>query len=141
MWSLPMRADSTVIGTLNFYRLSGAVLDEPIDTVQVLADVVAAMLVTDPPVGSQYAVADRWAGRAVVHQAVGILMAQLHLGPDDAMAMLRACARVTGGRAARSGRPGRHRRGHGPIRLYTPSRAATSTGGQAKLSEPVPRLT
>lgn len=92
LWSLPMRADSTVIGTLNFYRLSGAVLDEPIDTVQVLADVVAAMLVTDPPVGSQYAVADRWAGRAVVHQAVGILMAQLHLGPDDAMAMLRAYA-------------------------------------------------
>jgi hypothetical protein len=92
LWSLPMRADSAVIGTLNFYRRSGAVLAEPIDTVQLLADVVAAMLVTDPAAGSQYAVADRWAGRAVVHQAVGILMAQLSLGPDDAMAVLRAHA-------------------------------------------------
>ena len=62
LWSLPMRADSVVVGTLNFYRLSGAVLAEPIDAVQVLADVVAAMLVTDPAAGSQYAVADRWPG-------------------------------------------------------------------------------
>lgn len=92
LWSLPMRADGKVIGTLNFYRLSGAALAEPIDVVQVLADAVAAMLLTDPAADSQYAVADRWAARSVVHQATGILMAQLHLGPDDAMAVLRAHA-------------------------------------------------
>jgi hypothetical protein len=92
LWSLPMHADSKVIGTLNLYRLSGAALAEPIDTAQVLADAAAAMLMTNPAAGSQYAVADRWAARALVHQAVGILMAQLSLGPDDAMAVLRAHA-------------------------------------------------
>jgi AmiR/NasT family two-component response regulator len=70
----------------------GAALAEPIDAVQVLADAVAAMLITNPAADSQYAVVDRWAARAVVHQATGILMAQLGLGPDDAMAVLRAHA-------------------------------------------------
>jgi hypothetical protein len=92
LWSLPMHADSEVIGTLNLYRLSGAALAEPVDAAQILADAVAAMLLTDPAAGSQYALADRWAARAVVHQAAGILMAQLSLGPNDAMAVLRARA-------------------------------------------------
>jgi hypothetical protein len=100
LWSLPMHADSKVLGTLNLYRLSGAALTEPIDAVQVLADAVAAMLITNPAADSQYAVADRWAARAVVHQATGILMAQLSLGPDDAMAVLRAHAFTAAARLA-----------------------------------------
>ena len=92
LWSLPMHADSDVIGTLNLYRLSGAVLAEPIDAAQVLADAVAVMLIGDPAADSEHADAAGRAARSVVHQAVGILMAQLGLGVDDALAVLRAHA-------------------------------------------------
>ena len=93
LWSLPMHADSDVIGTLSLYRLSGACLAEPIDTAQVLADAAAAMLCHDPEAQAPRTGTAGHAGhaaRAVVHQAVGVLMVQLCLGPDDAMTVLRA---------------------------------------------------
>jgi hypothetical protein len=100
LWSLPMHAGRKVIGTVNLYRLSGAVLAEPIDAAQALADAVTVLLVRDPAMASQYGGGARLPARSVVHQAVGILMAQLRLGPDDAMALLRAHAFAAGAQLA-----------------------------------------
>jgi hypothetical protein len=95
LWSLPMHVDGDVIGTLSLYRLSGTSLAEPIDAAQALADTVAVILLHDLATEARHADTEGQAARTVVHQAVGMLMAQLGLGPDDAMTVLRAHAFTT----------------------------------------------
>jgi hypothetical protein len=96
LWSLPMRTAGQVIGTISVYRLAGDTLAEPVDAAQVLADAAAVMLVADPAAGSEIPGADPWTSRALVHQAVGILMAQLGIDIGDALAVLRSRAFTTG---------------------------------------------
>lgn len=92
LWSVPMHSDGEVIGTLSFHRLSGTVPAETMDAAQILADGAAMLLLNDPAAKSQDPGAAGWAARAVVHRAVGKLMVQLGLGPDDALAVLRSRA-------------------------------------------------
>jgi len=50
--------------------------------------------VKDPDIldDDRYAKADSWNSRARIHQATGMVMAQLRVSPDDAMALIRAHA-------------------------------------------------
>jgi len=104
LWSLPMRTAGEVIGTISLYRLAGGALAEPVDAAQVLADAAAVMLLTDPAAGSEVPDADPWTSRSVVHQAVGILMAQLGTGAGGALAVLRSRAFTTGTQLAQVAR-------------------------------------
>jgi hypothetical protein len=81
-----------VIGTISLYRLAGGALAEPIDAIQILADAAAALLLADPAAAADIPGQSPWTVRAVVHQAVGKLMAQFGTGAGEALAMLRSHA-------------------------------------------------
>lgn len=92
LWPLPMRLTGEVVGTISVYRLAGGALAEPVDAAQVLADAAASLLLADPATVAEIPDTGPWIARAVVHQAVGQLMAQFGTGAGDALAMLRSRA-------------------------------------------------
>jgi hypothetical protein len=92
LWAFPMHSAGDVIGTMNLYRISQSPLAESIDAVQFLADTVAATLLREPSALAEMADACAWSSRAVVHQATGMLIAQLGVSIDDALAVLRSYA-------------------------------------------------
>jgi len=92
LWAFPMHSAGDVIGTMNLYRLSHGPLAESIDAVQFLADTLAATLLREPSGLAEMADASAWSSRAVVHQATGMLVAQLGVSIDDALAVLRSYA-------------------------------------------------
>jgi hypothetical protein len=92
LWSFPMCVGSAVIGTLSVYRLAGETLAEPPRAAQALADAAGALLVQDPPDASDTPASGGFGARAVVHLAVGKLVAQLGLTPEDALVVLRSRA-------------------------------------------------
>jgi hypothetical protein len=92
LWAFPMHSAGDVIGTMNLYRISQSPLVESIDAVQFLADVLAATLLREPSALAEMADASAWSSRAVVHQATGMLVAQLGVSIDDALAVLRSYA-------------------------------------------------
>lgn len=100
LWSIPMRSDHEVIGAISMYRMSQGTLAEPIDAVQFVADAMAATLLRDPSAVAEAADAGAWSSRAVVHQATGMLVSQLGVSVDDALAVLRSHAFATGGHLA-----------------------------------------
>ena len=67
-------------------------------TGQLLINAVGVALARDPDLldDERLARANSWNSRARVNQAVGMVMAQLRLGPDDAIALLRAHAYAHG---------------------------------------------
>jgi GAF domain/ANTAR domain len=94
VWAIPMLPAGPTIGVITLYRAGGD-LDYSLDDAQLLADAVGAALLDD----SDKAGGDRfpaWSDRARVHQAAGMTIAQLAIGPDDAMAILRAHAYAEG---------------------------------------------
>lgn len=95
LWAFPMHSAGEVIGTVNLYRVSASPLVESIDGVQFLADTLATNLLGDPAALAEMADASAWSSRAVVHQATGMLVAQLGVGVDDALAVLRSHAFAT----------------------------------------------
>ena len=92
VWSLPMRMTGELLGTVSIYRLAGGTLAEPVDAAQVLADATALLLLADPATVAEIPGEGPWTARAVVHQAVGQLMAQFGTGAEEALAMLRSRA-------------------------------------------------
>jgi hypothetical protein len=92
LWAFPMHSAGDVIGTMNLHRLSQSPLVESIDAVQFLADTLAATLLREPSALAEMADASAWSSRAVVHQATGMLVAQLGVSIDDALAVLRSYA-------------------------------------------------
>lgn len=100
LWSIPMRSDQEVIGAISMYQLSRGTLAEPIDAVRLVADAMAATLLRDPSAVAEAADAGAWSSRAVVHQATGMLVSQLGVNVDDALAVLRSHAFVTGAQLA-----------------------------------------
>jgi hypothetical protein len=98
--AVPVHPDSEVLGVLTYHQphLNVERLDE--STTQFLADAVGVALLKDP---DDLAPDSRgpWASRASVHQATGMVIAQLHVGADDALALLRAHAFAHGWTLAR----------------------------------------
>lgn len=92
LWSVPMRPGGQTVGTLSLYRLTHGQLAEPIDDAQPMADAAGAMLLTDPQAFLESPQGGGWSSRAVVHQATGMLIAQLGISADSALALLRGYA-------------------------------------------------
>jgi ANTAR domain len=92
--ALPMRIDERVIGVLSFYQSSslprGLALPEA--TLMRLAAATGAALVRDPTALDVVLDDGPWDSRAKIHQATGMVMAQLRVSPVDAVAVLRAHA-------------------------------------------------
>lgn len=98
--AVPIRPDHEVVGVLTFYakprpvdQLGHPGADRAVDSevAQFLADAVGVALLHD----AQWHVnenAGPWASRSQVHQATGMVIAQLHVPSDDALALLRAHA-------------------------------------------------
>jgi hypothetical protein len=100
VFALPLQWGTITLGVLDFYRRApGALSEVQVRDAISAADAAALMLLgvrTDPdPDGD--AVWDRsWSKRAEIHQATGMVVAQLGISPSDAFARLRAHAFSTG---------------------------------------------
>ncbi|MFE9232908.1 ANTAR domain-containing protein [Cellulosimicrobium funkei] len=82
--AVPMHAGGRVMGVLSLLTTSTTLSRGP-DDVQFLADVVGLSLMGDLD-------SLDWSTRAEVHQATGMVTAQLRVAPRDALAVLRAHA-------------------------------------------------
>jgi hypothetical protein len=91
--AVPMRPVGEVFGVATLYQTGDdrAELALAPDELQLLANAVGAALVRDR---SALELEDTgpWSSRAHIHQATGMLIAQLRIGADDALALLRAHA-------------------------------------------------
>ncbi|MFC7021878.1 ANTAR domain-containing protein [Promicromonospora thailandica] len=94
VYAVPMRPLGRVIGVLTLYLrgdVRGGRLARSLEEAEFLADAAGAALLGDPDtfdVGTQ----PWWPQRARVHQATGVVTAQLGIPPADALAVLRAHA-------------------------------------------------
>jgi len=89
--AVPMHPDREVFGVITLYQDGGGqrlALERA--QLQFLANVVGAALVGDTDATD--ATTGPWASRARIHQATGMVVAQMHVSPDDALAVLRAHA-------------------------------------------------
>ena len=89
--AVPIQPDSEVLGVLTYHQPH--LLREHLDatTTQFLADAVGVALLKDPDDLTPDS-GGPWANRASVHQATGMVIAQLRIGAEDALALLRAHA-------------------------------------------------
>lgn len=89
--ALPMaQSGERVIGVLTVYQ-RGTGRDIDVDAALIVARVTATALLADGP-SMHEAGQGPWAQRAEVHQATGMVVAQLGLPEEDALALLRAHA-------------------------------------------------
>lgn len=107
LFALPLQWGMINVGVLDLYRrLPGALPPEQWRDVQVATDTAAVMMLalhTDPDVvaGDLRHPAAGWSeislvGRAQVHQATGMVLAQMGISAQDALARIRAHAFLTG---------------------------------------------
>lgn len=99
LWSIPMRWAAQTIGVITLYRMMRAPADEPLADAQFLADLAASSLARDPSAYrtvTEPGCEDCWSSRAVVHQATGMLVSQLHVTADEALVRLRGHAFSSG---------------------------------------------
>ena len=104
--AIPIRPDHTTLGVFTCHVGSDRGLLLGRSSAQFLADAVGVALLRDPaaPVdvpGRPPGTSDEdkqapWSSRAQVHQATGMVVAQLGIGPADALALLRAHAFARG---------------------------------------------
>lgn len=90
IYAVPMRPAGQIIGVLTVYSVEGPLAFSTPDA-QFLADAVGAALLGDPASVSALSY-PTWPERARVHQATGMVVAQLGVAPEDALALLRASA-------------------------------------------------
>jgi len=86
---LPMHPDHEVIGVLSVH-LSAAYSANDWDIALFVANTVGAALLADPEATKEQG--GSWSGRAHLHQATGMVIAQLSVPATDALAVLRAHA-------------------------------------------------
>ncbi|KRF41980.1 hypothetical protein ASH01_18065 [Terrabacter sp. Soil811] len=98
--AIAIHPDSKIMGVLTCHQSleTSPLLEEPI--AQFLADAVGVALLQDPDTLATD-LTGPWASRAQVHQATGMVTAQLHVHPEDALALLRAHAFAHGWTLAR----------------------------------------
>ncbi|MDN5764721.1 MAG: ANTAR domain-containing protein [Humibacillus sp.] len=91
MLAVPIHPDHDVLGILTFYATPERASELETDVAQFLADAVGVALLRE----SQWLVNETsgpWASRSRVHQATGMVIAQLQIPSEDAIALLRAHA-------------------------------------------------
>lgn len=94
--ALPLKTTHRALGALVVHR-SRAAWAFDTDVADFLAANLAAALVVElTPDELERELTDDWSTRAVVHQATGMIAAQLRIGPVDALVILRARAYALG---------------------------------------------
>jgi hypothetical protein len=92
--AVPMRIDEHVIGVLTFYQSTslpeGLALNDA--SLMRLAAASGVALIRDPTALDAELVDGSWDSRAKIHQATGMVVAQLRVSAQDAIALLRAHA-------------------------------------------------
>ncbi len=100
LFALPLQWGAVNLGVLDLYRVTpGALTDAQRRDAISAVDTAALMLLgqrTDPGDEGGGWLDQTMGGRAEVHQATGMVLAQLDIGPTDALARLRAHAFVGG---------------------------------------------
>lgn len=89
IYAFPIRPQTEILGVLTLYQSKARPLGHPLDVAQFLADTLGASILGDPAARNALIPAP-WSARARIHQATGIIVAQLKVNPDDALALLRA---------------------------------------------------
>ncbi|MEW2073891.1 GAF and ANTAR domain-containing protein [Streptomyces sp. NPDC013433] len=96
VYALPLGSDAVCVGTLDLYRgTPGGLTDGQLRVARLLAGVMTVALMDLPydlPGGDEPWLSGLAADHDRVHQAVGMIMAQLGIGADEALARLRADA-------------------------------------------------
>jgi len=94
VYAIPIKPGPQTMGVATFYQHEASPMLIQDQEAQVLIDAVGVALVKDPDVldDDSHAKADSWNSRARVHQATGMVMAQLRVSSDDGIALLRAHA-------------------------------------------------
>jgi len=90
--SVPLRAELSVLGVLSLHR-RGEEREEDLVSARFLGATVGTALLLDPRVGRpDQDASEAWATRSQIHQATGMIVAQVGVRTEDAMALLRAQA-------------------------------------------------
>ena len=94
IYAFPIKPGPQTMGVATFYQVVGSTLAIDPQVGQFLVNAVGVALVTDPDVADEDRLTkeESWIAQARVHQATGMVMAQLHLQEDDALALIRAHA-------------------------------------------------
>jgi ANTAR domain-containing protein len=94
VYAIPIKPGPQTIGVATFYQREPTAMLVDDQEAQLLIDAVGVALVKDPDIlaDDSHATAESWNSRARVHQATGMVMAQLGLGSEDGIAVLRAHA-------------------------------------------------
>ena len=92
VFGLPMIPQGQTLGVLSVHLAGAADLPIGLEDSQFLADTIGAALLLDPQQHDPYGQAGPWSGRSQVHQATGMVIAQLRISANDAMAIMRAHA-------------------------------------------------
>lgn len=95
VFALPLQWGSTNLGVLDLYRRSpGSLTRSELRSAVRAADTAATMLLLGlyADTGDEAPWDRSWGNRAEIHQAIGMVAAQLRVSPSDALARLRAHA-------------------------------------------------
>ena len=93
--AIPIQPGIDVLGVLTLYQFPARPLEKDPTVAQFVADTLGAALLRDG--GLQEDLGNGpWSSQAQVHQAAGMVIAQLGVGPEDALALLRAHAYADG---------------------------------------------
>jgi hypothetical protein len=94
VYAVPVHANGSLAGVATLYTDPRQVLAEPLGRVAFLANAVGAALVTDAVEHSEGHLqsGEGWSSRSLVHQATGMVMAQVRVTAEDALALLRGHA-------------------------------------------------
>ena len=92
--AVPMQPNNQLFGVMTLYQLEHPDADLAMDvpTLERLATATGAALMRDPAAADQDLTDGPWQSSAQIHQATGMVVAQLGLGADDALAVLKAHA-------------------------------------------------
>jgi hypothetical protein len=90
--ALPMRPGAQLLGVLSLYRSHPGPLQLDPAMAQFLSDALGAALLRDPLNAEDTEHSGAWANRSRIHQATGMVVAQLGVPVEDALAIMRAHA-------------------------------------------------
>lgn len=93
--AIPIQPGIDVLGVLTLYQLPARPLEKEPMVAQFVADTLGAALLRDGGLHEDMGNGP-WSSQAQVHQAAGMVIAQLGVSPDDALALLRAHAYADG---------------------------------------------
>jgi len=99
VYAIPLHADGAISGIATLYTRDDQPLAEDTDHAVFLANAIGAALLVDAgehPALQQSQTGDAWGSRSIVHQATGMVMAQVQLPAEDAVALLRGHAYALG---------------------------------------------